>query len=204
LARALVSVARSGVYRPKPVAEADDLAVMRRIRRAGMDKNRGGGEGCGYAASLGQGKRVAHIPTTEIEAARSGFIFLKDKGRRLKIYETDLNRRLDRPVGPVGLSPTHTGGRRLQAIIKKVRRHLFAFVTNCDHRHNNASERALRPCAVCREITRLSQRKGAALMPTSDPRRNRTAKIIRAFDAIRLTLEGRPLPCARLKTQTGT
>ena len=27
---ALVGVARSGVYRPKPVAEADDLAVMRR------------------------------------------------------------------------------------------------------------------------------------------------------------------------------
>ena len=26
---ALLSVARSGVYRPKPVAEADDLAVMR-------------------------------------------------------------------------------------------------------------------------------------------------------------------------------
>ena len=28
---ALLGVARSGVYRPKPVAEADDLAVMRRI-----------------------------------------------------------------------------------------------------------------------------------------------------------------------------
>jgi putative transposase len=28
---ALVGVARSGVYRHKPVAEADDLAVMRRI-----------------------------------------------------------------------------------------------------------------------------------------------------------------------------
>ena len=28
---ALVGVARSGVYRPKPIAEADDLAVMRRI-----------------------------------------------------------------------------------------------------------------------------------------------------------------------------
>ena len=28
---ALVGVARSGVYRPKPVAEAGDLAVMRRI-----------------------------------------------------------------------------------------------------------------------------------------------------------------------------
>ena len=28
---ALLSVARSGVYRPKPIAGADDLAVMRRI-----------------------------------------------------------------------------------------------------------------------------------------------------------------------------
>jgi putative transposase len=27
----LLNVARSGVYRPKPVAEADDLALMRRI-----------------------------------------------------------------------------------------------------------------------------------------------------------------------------
>ena len=39
-------------------------------RRHGQ--NRGGGEGCGYAASLGQRKRVAHIPTAE--AARSGLI----------------------------------------------------------------------------------------------------------------------------------
>ena len=28
---ALVGVARSGIYRPKPVAEADDLAVMRHM-----------------------------------------------------------------------------------------------------------------------------------------------------------------------------
>ena len=35
-------------------------------------ENRGGGEGCGYAASLGQRKRVAHIPTAE--AARSRLI----------------------------------------------------------------------------------------------------------------------------------
>ena len=41
-------------------------------RRHGQ--NRGGGEGCGYAASLGQRKRVAHIPTAEAEAARSGLI----------------------------------------------------------------------------------------------------------------------------------
>src|ERR1700720_2639022 len=30
---------------------------------------------CGYAASLGQRKRVAHIPTAQAEAARSGLIF---------------------------------------------------------------------------------------------------------------------------------
>src|SRR5271163_3892354 len=41
-------------------------------RRQGQ--NRGGGEGCGYAASLGQRKRVAHIPTAETEAARSSLI----------------------------------------------------------------------------------------------------------------------------------
>ena len=40
------------------------------VRRHGQ--NRGGGEGCGYAASLGQRKRVAHIPTAQ--AARSGLI----------------------------------------------------------------------------------------------------------------------------------
>ena len=39
-------------------------------RRHGQ--NRGGGEGCGCRASLGQRKRVAHIPTAE--AARSGLI----------------------------------------------------------------------------------------------------------------------------------
>jgi len=42
-------------------------------RRHGHDRS--GGEGCGYAASLGQRKRVAHIPTAEAEAARSGLIF---------------------------------------------------------------------------------------------------------------------------------
>src|SRR5208282_5059594 len=51
-----------------------DIAEVRGgvARRHGQ--NRGGGEGCGYAASLGQRKRVAHIPTAETEAARSGLI----------------------------------------------------------------------------------------------------------------------------------
>jgi len=53
------------------VLDADaDGSVARRHRR-----NRGGGEDCGYAASLGQRKRVAHIPTAAAKAARSGLIF---------------------------------------------------------------------------------------------------------------------------------
>src|SRR5208337_2532865 len=45
-----------------------DGGVARRRRQ-----NRGG-KGCGYAASLGQRERVAHIPTAEAEAARRGLI----------------------------------------------------------------------------------------------------------------------------------
>ena len=63
----------------------------------------------------------------------------------LKIYEADLNRRLDRLMS---LIPAHKAGHKLQKIIKKVRRHLFVFVTNRDlTATNNGSERALRPCA---------------------------------------------------------
>src|SRR5271170_8117341 len=56
---------------PSPSDEQPDAdgGVARR-----HGQNRGGGEGCGYAASLGQRKRVAHIPTAETEAARSSLI----------------------------------------------------------------------------------------------------------------------------------
>jgi hypothetical protein len=42
--------------------------------RAGMARRHGqdrGGEDCGYAASLGQRKRVAHIPTANANAAEA-------------------------------------------------------------------------------------------------------------------------------------
>jgi hypothetical protein len=57
---------------PTPGDEQPDAdgGVARRL-----GQNRGGGEGCGYAASLGQRKRVAHIPTAEAEAVRSGLTF---------------------------------------------------------------------------------------------------------------------------------
>src|SRR3954467_5673184 len=38
------------------------------VRRHGQDR---GGEDCGYAASLGQRKRVAHIPTADPNAAEA-------------------------------------------------------------------------------------------------------------------------------------
>ena len=117
-------------------------------------------------------------------------------GSTLKIYEADLNRRLDRLMS---LIPTHKAGGKLQKIIKKARRHLFVFVTNRDlTATNNGSERALRPCAVYRKITNgFRSQWGAALY--ADIRsvvETARRRPIRAIDAIRLTLGGRPLPCA--------
>jgi transposase len=67
----------------------------------------------------------------------------------LKAYQADLNRRLDKLMS---LTPAHKAGHKLQKIIKKVRRHLFVFVTNREiEATNNGSERALRP------LRRISQ-----------------------------------------------
>ena len=57
-----------------------DGGMARRHRQ-----NRGGSHGCGYAASLGQRKRVAHIPTAEAEAARSGLILERQGQARLHL-----------------------------------------------------------------------------------------------------------------------
>jgi putative transposase len=54
--------------------QAMDNHTPMAVWRAGIGQDRGGGEGCGYAASLGQPKRVAHIPTAEAETAESGII----------------------------------------------------------------------------------------------------------------------------------
>lgn len=112
----------------------------------------------------------------------------------LKTYEADLDRRLDRLMA---LVPTHPAGGKLHTVIKKNRRHLFVFVTNRDlTATNNGSERALRPCAVYRKITNgFRSQWGAALYAdirsVVETARRRS---IRAIDAIRLTLDERPLP----------
>src|SRR5450432_4681265 len=63
-----------------PPASGDEQPVSHggMACRHGQDR---GGEDCGYAAPLGQRKRVAHIPTADAKAA-AGSRLIKDKGRR--------------------------------------------------------------------------------------------------------------------------
>lgn len=112
----------------------------------------------------------------------------------LKSYEADLDRRLDRLMA---LVPSHPAGTKLKTMIRKTRRHLFVFVQNRDlSATNNSSERALRPCAVYRKITNgFRSQWGATLY--ADIRsvvESARRRSIRAIDAIRLTLDERPLP----------
>jgi hypothetical protein len=90
---------------PSPGDEQPDVdgGVARR-----HGQNRGGGEGCGYAASLGQRKRVAHIPTAE--AARSGLIL---EGQRQARLHLKFNDPWSHEWGPVHRPPySGEGGRR--------------------------------------------------------------------------------------------
>jgi transposase len=112
----------------------------------------------------------------------------------LKAYEADLDRRLDRLMA---LVPTHPAGAKLQTVIKKNRRHLFVFVTNRDlTATNNGSQRALRPCAVCRKITNgfRSEWSSALYADIRSVVETARRRSIRAIDAIRLTLEALPIP----------
>src|SRR3954468_22512672 len=114
----------------------------------------------------------------------------------LKRYKADLDRRLDRLMDR---TPTLLAGVKLHRLIKKVRHHLFVFVTKRDlSATNNGSERALRPSAVYRKITNgFRSEWGAALY--ADIRsviETARRRAIRAIDAIRLTLEGKILPSA--------
>ena len=56
-----------------------DGRVARRHEEDRIGKDRSGGKSCGHAASLGQRKSVAHMPTATEAGSR---LILKDKGRR--------------------------------------------------------------------------------------------------------------------------
>jgi transposase len=94
--------------------------------------------------------------------------------------------------------PTHTAGIKLKAVIRKIRRNLFVFVTNRDlSATNNASERALRPCVTFRKITNGFRSVWGAKFYADFRSVIETARR-RALDplqAIILTLKNTPLPC---------
>src|SRR5665213_2462614 len=64
-----------------PPASGDEQPVSHGGMACRHEQDRGG-QDCGYAASLGQRKRVAHIPTADTKAAAGSCLILKDKGRR--------------------------------------------------------------------------------------------------------------------------
>ena len=112
----------------------------------------------------------------------------------LKVYEADLEKRLDRLLA---LHPIALAGKKLQRIIKRFRQNLFVFMNERDiEPTNNGSERALRPCAVYRKITNGFRSEWAAKLYADIRSVVETARRrgLRAIDAIRLTLAQNPMP----------
>jgi transposase len=114
----------------------------------------------------------------------------------LAVYRSRLQTRL---AALLATAPASTAGRKLQRLLKRFHQHLFVFLSNrAVPPTNNGSEQALRPCVVFRKVTNCFRSEwGAALYANvrsvfETARRRRIA----VLDAIRLTLEGRPLPAA--------
>ncbi len=112
----------------------------------------------------------------------------------LKTYAARLEADLDHLMRR---TPTQAAGVKLQRVIKKIRRHMFVFVTNrAIPPTNNGSERALRPCVTFRKITNGFRTEWGARLYADIRSVIETARrrAIGALEAIRLTLAGTPLP----------
>lgn len=111
----------------------------------------------------------------------------------LKAYSARLDADLDELMAR---QPKHAAGDKLQRVIKKVRGHLFVFVTNrAIEATNNGSERALRPCVTFRKITNGFRTQWAADLYADIRSVLETARrqSIDSLQAIRLTLADHPL-----------
>jgi transposase len=112
----------------------------------------------------------------------------------LRTYAARLESRLDHLMQR---TPTQAAGVKLQRVFKKIRRHLFVFVTNrAIPPTNNGSERALRPCVTFRKITNGFRTEWGARLYADIRSVIETARrrIIGALEAIRLSLAGKPMP----------
>ena len=146
-----------------------------------------------YAIDAGDGVLAPDLRHLLGRACRIGRRRDRLKDATLKAYEAKLDKRLDVLMAR---APTHAAGVKLQRIIKKIRRHLFVFVTRRDvPPTNNGSERALRPAVTFRKITNgfrteWGARLYADIRSVVETARRRS---IGALQAIRLTLAGAPL-----------
>jgi transposase len=114
----------------------------------------------------------------------------------LVAYHSRLQTKLDELLKIV---PDTKAGQKLQRIIKRFRQNLFVFVTNRDiPPTNNGSEQALRPCVVFRKVTNCFRSQWGAQLYANVRSVVETARrrSIGALQAIRLTLDGVPLPLA--------
>lgn len=117
----------------------------------------------------------------------------KLKDSTLKAYERKLDASLDKLMA---LRPEAEEGRKLQAVIKGCRSHLFVFMTNRKlSPTNNGSEQALRPAVIFRKITNCFRSEWGAefyadVRSVIETGRRRG---IDALQAVWLTLRGFPL-----------
>jgi transposase len=112
----------------------------------------------------------------------------------LEAHERKLDHRLDQIMA---LIPSAPAGVELHRVFRKIRAHLFVFVTNREvSPTNNGSERAVRPCTIYRKVTNGFRAEWAAEL-YADVRgvvETGRRRSLRAIDAIRLTLAGEPIP----------
>jgi transposase len=95
------------------------------------------------------------------------------------------------------ITPAHGAGHKLHGVIKGCRRHMFVFLANrAIPPTNNGSEQALRPCVIFRKVTNCFRSEWAAHLYADIRSVIETArrKAIGTLEAIRLTLNGLPLP----------
>ncbi len=112
----------------------------------------------------------------------------------LRSYAAKLDNKLDELLR---IAPQGGEGEKLQRMINKWRQHLFVFVTDRNlPATNNGSEQAIRPGVIFRKVTNCFRSEWGAKLYADIGSVLETARR-RAIDpltAIRLTLDGMPLP----------
>lgn len=112
----------------------------------------------------------------------------------LRSYSHRLEQRLS---GLLAIATDNREGQKLQRAIKRYRQNLFVFVTNRElPATNNGSEQALRPCVTFRKVTNCFRSEWSAKLYADIRSVLETARrrAINTLRAIRLTLQGGPLP----------